>query len=144
LAFTPVTAFVMAEVDKGGWEEACPKFKEPSKYFFPTPNTDQMSDIIDFHNDLMMVLIFVLTFVVFLTAACLALYSTTSITKFYALETKESRINHDSTLETIFTVVPAAIISLSAMPSFALLYSNSDWLDVDYDLGLHITGHQWY
>jgi len=55
-----------------------------------------------------------------------------------------SRVTHNATLEIIFTVVPAFIVFMIAMPSFALLYSNNDWLGNETELTVHITGHQWY
>jgi cytochrome c oxidase subunit 1 len=117
---------------------------EYASRFFQTPATENMSNIIDFHNDLMVVLIFIAIFIAVLLSSCLFNYASTSIEKFYTESPTASRINHDSFVEIIFTVVPAIIVTVIAMPSFALLYSNNDWLENETELSVSITGHQWY
>jgi hypothetical protein len=94
--------------------------------FFQAPATHNMLDIIDFHNDLFGVLIFIMTFITVLFSVCLYNYATLDIESFYRERTLISRANHDADLEIVFTVVPAIIVFLIAMPSFALLYSNND------------------
>jgi hypothetical protein len=94
--------------------------------YFQRPATEMMSNIIDFHNDLMMVLIFISVFILVLLSVCLAKYATFSYKEFYLGKERVSRVYHDATAEVIFTAVPAAIIYSIAAPSFALLYSNND------------------
>jgi len=112
--------------------------------YFQKPATEMMSNIIDFHNDIMVVLIFISVFIAVLLTTCLCLYATVDTREFYLGNGKVSRVTHDSLAEIIFTVVPAAIIYLIAAPSFALLYSNNDWLEKDTEVTVSITGHQWY
>jgi len=94
--------------------------------YFQRPATFNMSNIIDFHNDLMAVLIFISIFLYVLFVSCICHYATFDIEEFYTARTKVSRVNHDGALEIIFTVVPGVIIAMIAMPSFALLYANND------------------
>jgi len=112
--------------------------------YFQEPATEMMSNIIDFHNDIMVVLIFISVFIIVLLSTCLFLYATTDTREFYLGRREVSRVTHDACAEIIFTVVPAVIIYLIAAPSFALLYANNDWLEKDTEVTVGITGHQWY
>lgn len=85
-----------------------------------------MSNIIDFHNDLMVVLIFFIIFIAVMLSVCLYNYATYSITEFYINDAPVSRMNHNKWAEIIFTSVPAFMVYLIAAPSFALLYSSND------------------
>lgn len=117
---------------------------ERASRYFQQPATRNMSDIIDFHNDLMMVLIFISVFIAVLLSVCLYNYATVSLKDFYLSNDKVSRVKHDSFAEVIFVAVPAFIVYSIAAPSFALLYSNNDWLEKDSELTVSVTGHQWY
>jgi hypothetical protein len=112
--------------------------------YFQRPATEMMSNIIDFHNDLMVVLIFISIFIFVLLSACLYHYSTVSLKSFYLDRAPVSRMTHEPFVEVAFTVVPAFIVYSIAAHSFALLYSNNDWLERDTELTISVTGHQWY
>ena len=45
-------------------------------------------------------------------------------------------------LEIIWTTIPAIILAIIAVPSFALLYSMEEF--VEPSLSVKVTGHQWY
>ena len=49
---------------------------------------------------------------------------------------------HSSFLEIIWTIIPAVLLFFLAIPSYILLYSNEDIVDVE--MTLKIVGHQWY
>lgn len=51
-------------------------------------------------------------------------------------------INHHTPIEIAWTVAPALILMLIAVPSFALLYSVEEF--VEPSLTVKCTGHQWY
>jgi cytochrome c oxidase subunit 2 len=51
-------------------------------------------------------------------------------------------INHHTPIEIAWTVTPALILMLIAVPSFALLYSIEEF--VEPSLTVKCTGHQWY
>jgi hypothetical protein len=112
--------------------------------YFQRPATEVMSNIIDFHNDLMVVLIFISVFIAVLLSVCLYNFATFSHAEFYLESHPVSRVTHDSFAEVVFTVVPAFIVYSIASPSFALLYSSNDWLERDTELTVSVTGHQWY
>lgn len=52
------------------------------------------------------------------------------------------KFNHHSILEIIWTILPAFLLVLIAVPSFSLLYSLDDLIDPA--LTVKIVGHQWY
>lgn len=51
-------------------------------------------------------------------------------------------LTHGSILEIIWTLVPAVILVLIALPSFRLLYLMDDILNPD--MSIKVIGHQWY
>lgn len=53
-----------------------------------------------------------------------------------------SGVNHHTPIEIAWTVTPALILMLIAVPSFALLYSIEEF--VEPSLTVKCTGHQWY
>ena len=52
------------------------------------------------------------------------------------------KFNHNSILEIIWTLIPAVILIIIAVPSFGLLYSLDELIEPQ--LTLKIVGHQWY
>jgi cytochrome c oxidase subunit 2 len=72
---------------------------------------------------------------------CLFLYKTLV---YFSEENNSSpqKFTHSSVLEFIWTIIPAAILLLISVPSFALLYSLDEL--VEPSLTLKIVGHQWY
>jgi cytochrome c oxidase subunit 2 len=68
---------------------------------------------------------------------------------YYILKTFEHKKNinleiftHSSLLEIIWTIFPAVILLIIAVPSFSLLYSLDEIIDPE--ISLKIIGHQWY
>jgi len=49
---------------------------------------------------------------------------------------------HSSLLEIVWTILPALVLLLIAIPSFALLYSLDELIDPE--ITLKVVGHQWY
>jgi cytochrome c oxidase subunit 2 len=49
---------------------------------------------------------------------------------------------HGTTIEIVWTIVPALILMVIAVPSFALLYSVDEV--VEPALTVKVVGHQWY
>ena len=52
------------------------------------------------------------------------------------------KINHGTTIEIVWTILPAFILLFIAVPSFALLYAMDEIIDPV--LTVKIVGHQWY
>jgi cytochrome c oxidase subunit 2 len=53
-----------------------------------------------------------------------------------------SPFTHSSVLEIVWTIIPAFLLLLIAIPSFALLYSLDELIEPS--LTLKVIGHQWY
>jgi len=53
-----------------------------------------------------------------------------------------NKFTHSSLLEIVWTMVPAMVLIMIAVPSFSLLYSTEELIDPS--LTLKVIGHQWY
>lgn len=107
----------------------------PYQYGIQDPATPIAEGIIAFHHDLMFILIFVVTYVSWILFRC--------VYHFEASKNPEpDNVVHGTTIEIIWTIVPALILMVIAVPSFALLYSVDEV--VEPALTLKIVGHQWY
>lgn len=109
---------------------------EPWQLGFQSPATPVMEGIINFHNHIMFFMVGVGVFVMWLMGRCLVLYGATTNTS------KIDNFTHATTVEIVWTVVPALILMVIAVPSFALLYSMDEMLDPA--VTLKVIGHQWY
>jgi cytochrome c oxidase subunit 2 len=101
-----------------------------------SPATPLMEGIINFHNHIMFFLVGICIFVFYLLARCISLYSV------YNNKNEIDNFTHATTVEIVWTVVPAMILMVIAVPSFALLYSMDEMLDPA--ITLKVVGHQWY
>jgi cytochrome c oxidase subunit 2 len=100
------------------------------------PATPLMEGIINFHNDLMFYLIIIVIFVSWILLRCIYLFQETP-------DRIPLTFVHGTTIEIIWTTIPALVLLLIAIPSFALLYSMDEILEHSY-ITLIVTGHQWY
>ena len=111
---------------------------------FQTPATAIAEGLIHFHHDLMVFLVFICFFVLWLLIRTLSLHAYSG--KGLVLTRNAYSFNYykhqSSTLEIVWTIIPAIILMIIAVPSFALLYSTSSL--VDPELTVKIIGHQWY
>lgn len=99
------------------------------------PATPVMRGIIYFHHDLIVLFIFVCIFVTFMLFR--------AVHHFNAEKNPVSDgIVHGTMLEIIWTTVPAILLIVIALPSFALLYAVDEV--VDPALTVKVVGHQWY
>ena len=103
---------------------------------FQTPATPIMEGIINFHNHIMFFIVGIAIFVGWLLARCLAHFSAV------ANPEPVDNFTHATTIEIVWTVVPAIILLFIAVPSFSLLYSMDEVLDPA--ITLKVIGHQWY
>lgn len=60
----------------------------------------------------------------------------------FSVSHRTYNINHGTTIEIIWTILPAIILLLIAVPSFALLYAMDEIIDPV--LTVKVIGHQWY
>ena len=114
---------------------------------FQSPASPAMEAIIALHNHVM----FYLTIVLVFTFAALAyILITFTLPKacesrffnyhYYGL-TKKSHITHNAFLEFVWTLLPAVILAIIALPSFTLLYAVDSAPAVNF-IYLKVTGHQ--
>jgi len=102
---------------------------------FQDPATPIMEGIINFHNHIMIFLTVIVVFVSWLMARAIILFE----------ENKNPtpvKFTHSTPLEVVWTIVPALVLLLIAIPSFALLYSMDELIDPT--ITLKAVGHQWY
>lgn len=105
------------------------------QFGFQKPAASTAEGIISFHDDLMVFLTMILFFVLYILWACLS--------RFTGKEKETERLVHASVLEIIWTIVPALILIVIAVPSFSLLYSVDEEV-VDAFATFKVIGHQWY
>jgi cytochrome c oxidase subunit 2 len=99
------------------------------------PATPVMEGIIHFHNYLMFYMVAIGIFVGWLLYRIIVLYNKDA-------NPTPILFTHSTVLEIVWTLVPAVILLVIAMPSFTLLYSMEEIIDPS--LTLKVVGHQWY
>ncbi len=104
---------------------------------FQNPASAIAKGIIVFHDDLMVFLTLILFFVVYVLFTCVKLFSAKQDKKAYS-----ERLTHATTIEIIWTVIPAVVLIIIAIPSFALIYSIDEMLNPYHTF--KVIGHQWY
>jgi len=109
------------------------------QYGFQDPATAIMEGIINFHHDLFFFIVIIMVFVTRILYRCIVLFGTHERN----ISNKTSfNVVHASTLEIIWTIIPAVILVFIAIPSFSLLYSMDEIIDPL--LTIKVIGHQWY
>merc|ERR1711964_924169 len=108
---------------------------QDGQYLFQDPASPVMEGIISLHHDAMLIIWVVMGLVVWMMAATV-FYFRNSIHK------NPTDIVHGTVLEIVWTVVPALILGILAVPSFALLYSVEEVPDAT--MTIKAIGHQWY
>nr|ANB32212.1 cytochrome c oxidase subunit II [Odontamblyopus sp. ZL-2016]WMT11933.1 cytochrome c oxidase subunit II [Odontamblyopus sp. DK-2022] len=102
----------------------------PSQLGFQDAASPVMEELIHFHDHALMIVILISTFVLYILVAMVS----TKLTNMYILDSQE--------IEIIWTVLPAVILILIALPSLRILYL------MDEVTNPHLTvkaiGHQWY
>jgi len=104
-------------------------------FSFQDPSTPIMEGIINFHNHTMFFLIFIVIFVGWLIIRSLFLFNE-------KVNKKSIFFTHHTFLEIFWTIVPAFILLIISIPSFALLYSMDELIDPT--ITLKVIGNQWY
>ena len=104
------------------------------------PATPIMEGINSFHNHIFYFMVGIGTFVFWLLTLCIVLFKQKEDVP--ASSDKIDNFTHSTSLEIIWTLVPAVILMLIAIPSFALLYSMDELLDPAFTF--KTIAHQWY
>ena len=107
------------------------------------PASPAVEGMIFFHNYLCFFLLIIGVFVFWMMYKVVVGFDGKSFDGEYSTYVKEpQRFTHSTLLEIVWTIIPAIILILIAVPSFALLYSLDEILDPQ--ITLKIVGHQWY
>lgn len=99
------------------------------------PASPAMEGMINFHNYIMIFLISIGTFVLWMLYKVVRNFDEN-------VNVVSEKFTHSSTLEIIWTIIPAVVLMFIAVPSFGLLYSLDELIDPT--LTLKVVGHQWY
>ena len=102
----------------------------PSQLGFQDAASPVMEELLHFHDHALIVVILISTLVFYIIVAIV----TTQLTNKYILDSQE--------IEIIWTVLPAVVLILIALPSLQILYL-MDEID-DPHLTIKAVGHQWY
>ena len=102
---------------------------------FQDPATPYMEGITSFHNNIMFFIVLIVVFTSWLLFRCLVFYDK-------SVHPVPETFTHSTALEVVWTVLPAVILMIIAVPSFALLYSLDEVIDPA--ITLKVVGHQWY
>lgn len=103
---------------------------------FQIPSTPIMEGIIDLHHDIMFFLIFIIIFVFYVLISIVVLFSDNNSSR------NTETFSHNTTIETIWTIIPTVILIFIAVPSLALLYSMDELHNPT--VTLKAIGRQWY
>ena len=102
---------------------------------FQTPASPLMGKINEFHDFLLLIIAAIAVFVASLMGYVLV--------RFRAKRSRApSRVSHNTPLEVAWTVVPALILVMIAVPSFRLLYEAEALPEPE--VTIRATGYQWY
>ena len=118
----------------------CPSFvfldaPLPWQIGFQDPATPIAQGIQDLHHDICFFMVVILTFVIWMLCRTLWHFHWTK-------NPVPSKIIHGTVIEVAWTVTPAFILLVIAVPSFALLYSVDEIIEPA--ITLKAVGHQWY
>ena len=101
---------------------------------FQEPVTSVSEGIMRFHNDVMIVLVFIVVFVIFILGRIILEYRE-DVSK------ESDKVVHGVMIEVIWTVTPALILMVIAVPSFTLLYAMDEV--VEPSMTVKVIGRQW-
>nr|NP_443557.1 cytochrome c oxidase subunit II [Danacetichthys galathenus]BAB70251.1 cytochrome c oxidase subunit II [Danacetichthys galathenus] len=102
----------------------------PSQLGFQDAASPVMEELIHFHDHTLMVVFLISTLVLYIIVAMVS----TNLTNKYILDSQE--------IEVIWTILPAVILILIALPSLRILYLMDEINDPH--LTIKAVGHQWY
>nr|YP_009503114.1 cytochrome c oxidase subunit II [Gymnothorax minor]ADO24549.1 cytochrome oxidase subunit II [Gymnothorax reticularis]AVX29528.1 cytochrome c oxidase subunit 2 [Gymnothorax minor]QHW07615.1 cytochrome c oxidase subunit II [Gymnothorax minor]UEX93225.1 cytochrome c oxidase subunit II [Gymnothorax reticularis] len=102
----------------------------PSQLGFQDAASPVMEELLHFHDHALMIVFLISTLVLYIIVAMV----TTTLTDTYILDSQE--------IEIVWTVLPAVILILIALPSLRILYLMDEINDPH--LTIKAIGHQWY
>jgi cytochrome c oxidase subunit 2 len=99
------------------------------------PATPSLEGMMSLHNYITFFLIVIVIFVFWMLFLVVYNFNETA-------NPVSNKFTHSSLLEIVWTIIPAIILVLIAVPSFVLLYSMDELIDPV--VTLKVVGHQWY
>nr|YP_003345245.1 cytochrome c oxidase subunit II [Nemichthys scolopaceus]BAI53318.1 cytochrome oxidase subunit 2 [Nemichthys scolopaceus] len=102
----------------------------PSQMGFQDAASPLMEELLHFHDHALMIVFLISTLVLYIIVAMV----TAKVTNMYILDSQE--------IEIVWTILPAAILILIALPSLRILYLMDEINDPH--LTIKAIGHQWY
>jgi len=102
---------------------------------FQDPATPIMEGIINLHHDLMFFICVISVFVTWMLFRTLCYFS-------FEQNLVPSSLTHGTLIEMVWTVTPAVILLVIAIPSFSLLYAMDEVISPS--ITVKALGHQWY
>nr|QNM39639.1 cytochrome c oxidase subunit 2 [Gelidiella fanii] len=102
---------------------------------FQDPATPIMEGIINLHHDLMFFICVISVFVTWMLSRTLWHFN-------FEFNPNPSSLSHGTLIEIIWTVTPAFILLIIAVPSFSLLYAMDEIISPA--ITIKTLGHQWY
>lgn len=102
----------------------------PSQLGFQDAASPVIEELLHFHDHALIIVILISTFVLYILVAIVS----TTLTDKYILDSQE--------IEIIWTILPAVILILIALPSLRILYLIDEISDPH--LTIKAIGHQWY
>nr|YP_010335487.1 cytochrome c oxidase subunit II [Conger erebennus]AKH60648.1 cytochrome c oxidase subunit II [Conger japonicus]QUJ09869.1 cytochrome c oxidase subunit II [Conger myriaster]UNH92405.1 cytochrome c oxidase subunit II [Conger erebennus] len=103
---------------------------QPSQLGFQDAASPVMEEMIHFHDHALMIVFLISTLVLYIIVAMVS----TNLTNTYILDSQE--------IEIVWTILPAVILILIALPSLRILYLMDEINDPH--LTIKAVGHQWY
>lgn len=108
------------------------------QFGFQDPATSIMEGIVDIHHDIMFFIIWILVVVSWVLFEIN--FSKNKNTELNIM--LPSKVQHNTTLEIVWTIIPCIILLLISIPSFSLLYAVEDLSIIESTV--KIIGRQWY
>lgn len=108
---------------------------EPWQVGFQDPATPIMEGIINLHHDLMFFICVISIFVTWMLIKTLWHFDTSQ-------NITASTLTHGTFIEIVWTITPALILLVIAIPSFSLLYAMDEIISPT--ITIKTIGHQWY
>lgn len=130
-----LTFLVLPILSVLGYQNTYCDSPEPNQLGFQDAASPIMEGIIALHHDIMFYLIVILVLVGWILFRTVVLFNREA--------NKEAFIfSHGTTIEIIWTILPAVVLVAIAIPSFALLYSMDEIINPA--ITIKAVGHQWY
>jgi heme/copper-type cytochrome/quinol oxidase subunit 2 len=108
-----------------------------AQYGFQDPATTFFEKLIDFHHDMLFLMVVTLVLVFYI------LITSTTFFSQWAASVPPADVRYNTRIETIWTTAPTLTLMAVVIPAFSLIYAMDD-NGVDGLVNIKISGNQWY